>query len=63
MIHRSTIGTIRALLDADPNSVGDGPLDPTSTLAKVTRWCGSKAVGDAIRPEATADGKPAHRRP
>lgn len=58
MKHHSTTGRIRALLDADPNSAGDGPLDPDSTLAEVTRRYGSKAVGEALRPEATADGRP-----
>jgi len=59
----STNARIRAELDASgDHGVGDGPLDETSTLAEVTRRYGSKAVGEALRPEATADGRPARRR-
>jgi hypothetical protein len=59
----STNARILARLDASgDHGVGDGPTDPNSALREVTARYGSDAVGEALRPEPTADGRPAHRR-
>lgn len=62
MIHRSTTGQIRALLDADKNSAGDGPLDPTSTLNRAITRYGITAVGKALPYPPTVDGMTADPR-
>jgi hypothetical protein len=55
----TTTDAIRALLDADPDPTKGGPL-ADNTMTQLIDQYGSDAVGEALRPDPAADGRPAN---